>query len=59
MDKAHPIPQGEKQQYDLTGFYPGVTEDIQVNMPTPKGKGVSMTLYVHTDHAVCCDTRKF
>ncbi len=58
VNKSHPTPQGEKWQYDWTEFYPGGTEEVSVDMPTPKDKGVSMTIYVDADHAACNKTRR-
>ena len=32
-------------------FYPDASEDIPPDIPTPKGKGIRMTIYVDADHA--------
>ncbi len=40
VDMSYLTPQEEKV-YDLTEFYPGVTGEIALNMPTPKEKEYS------------------
>ena len=32
--------------------YPGATEELPKDMPTPKGKEVKITIYVDADHAL-------
>ena len=45
-------------EHDWTEFYPGMTEELPPDMPTPKGKPVRTTCYVDSDHAHDVVTRR-
>jgi hypothetical protein len=44
-------------QCDWSKFYPGAAEVEPPNVPELRGKSVTMTCYVDTDHAGCHATR--
>jgi Reverse transcriptase (RNA-dependent DNA polymerase) len=45
-------------QCDWSEFYPGAAEAEPRNAPELRGKSVTMTCYVHADHAGCHATRR-
>ena len=45
-------------KYDWFRAYPGVTEELPPNMPTPKGKGVRVSGFFDASHASCLITRR-
>ena len=44
--------------YDWEQFYPGLTEELPPDMPTPKGNPARITGYFDADHAGCLQTRR-
>ena len=37
--------------YDWYHFYPGLKEDIPINIPAPCGKELHVTMYVNFNHS--------
>ena len=59
FDDTYPMFNGKRfMKCDWSEFYPDAAEAIPENMPTPRGKEVSMTCFVDADHAGCRETRR-
>ena len=59
FDDTIPTFRGERfVNCDWSEFYPEASEAIPGNMPTPRGKEVTMSCFVDADHAGCRETRR-
>ncbi|KAI2499335.1 Reverse transcriptase (RNA-dependent DNA polymerase) [Fragilaria crotonensis] len=59
FDDTIPTFRGERfVKCDWSEFYPDAAEAIPENMPTPRGKDVTMSCFVDADHAGCRETRR-
>jgi hypothetical protein len=59
FDDTIPVFKGERfVKCDWSEFYPDASEAIPSNMPTPRGKDVTMSCFVDADHAGCRETRR-
>jgi hypothetical protein len=59
FDDTIPTFRGERfVRCDWSEFYPDAAEAIPDNMPTPRGKDVTMSCFVDADHAGCRETRR-
>ena len=57
VDDTIPVFKGERfVKCDWSEFYPDASEAIPSNMPTPRGKDVTMSCFVDADHAGCRET---
>ena len=56
--KERPLQDVEDIAVNWKEQYPGATEELPKDMPTPKGKEVKITVYVDADHAHDLVTRR-
>ena len=59
FDDTYPTFQGTRfMKCDWSEFYPDATEAIPENLPSSRGKEVTMSCFVDADHAGCRETRR-